>query len=105
MVRGSERNETVDVDPPLTDAFGEKDRQPRLDAWNAVWNPAKTLFSLRIELAFFVIEAEWAVVRREQIEHPSPSLPNRRLGSPHRMAEGSRRTLLHQGLKGRGRLP
>src|SRR5262249_32063582 len=59
----------VQADASLLDPFGEQDRQPRLDAGNAVWHPAEAGAALRIELALRVVIAERAMVGGEQREN------------------------------------
>ena len=77
-------------DAPLHHALGEQDRQPRLDARNAVRHPAEAGAALGRELALGVVVAERAVVGREYLEHarlqPEPARLLARLVARRRAA-------------------
>ena len=78
MVGGAEFDETLQADTALRDPLGKQDRQPRLDAGNAVGHPAKGGAALWVELALRIVVAKRAMVGGEGLEHAGADpLPDR----------------------------
>ena len=69
MVRGCQRNKTIDIDPPFDHTFGKQDRQTGFNAGNPIWDMPEGAFTIWLFLAFSVVKAEWAMIRGKQIEN------------------------------------